>query len=75
MSALSAMKTRPPVDPQKLESRIEKLRDRLTVPHAESKRIAAKRLATERKLNELGRQLAELKRDLAEVSTSPGRSK
>jgi hypothetical protein len=68
MTALSVMKTRPPFDPQKLESKLEKLRDRLAAAQAESKRIAAKRITTERKLEDLGRQLAELKRDLAAVN-------
>jgi septal ring factor EnvC (AmiA/AmiB activator) len=56
------------VDPQKLETEIEKLRHRLAAAEAESKRIAAKRITTERKLEDLGKQLADLKRDLAEVT-------
>ena len=54
-------------DSQKLESKLENLNARLAAAEAESKRVAAQRIANEKRLNELGRQLAGLKRDLADV--------
>jgi septal ring factor EnvC (AmiA/AmiB activator) len=62
------------VDPEKLETEIEKLRSRLAAAEAESKRIAAKRITTERKLEDLGKQLADLKRDLAQVTGENARN-
>ena len=67
------MKTRP-INPQKLENKLEQLQARLAAAHAESKRIAVNRTASERKLDELGRQVAELKRDLAERVVSSSRT-
>ena len=59
-----------PTDRAKLESKLEQLQNRISAAEAETKRVAAKRIATERKLTDLGRQLAGLKRDLTEIVTS-----
>lgn len=56
-----------PGEVAKVDPKLEKLRERLAAAEAESKRVAAKRAGTGRKLDDLGRQLAGLKSDLAKV--------
>jgi hypothetical protein len=55
-------------DREKLASKLDLLSERLAAAQADTKRVAAKRIATERRLAELGRQVAGLKRDLAEIA-------
>jgi hypothetical protein len=59
---------------QKLESRLEQVRKRLAAAQADMQRIAANRISSENKLAELGQQVAELKRDLMEISRQNGAS-
>jgi septal ring factor EnvC (AmiA/AmiB activator) len=61
------------IDRQKLVSKLDQLQDRVSAAEAETKRVAAKRIATERKLTDLGRQLAGLKRNLTEIMMDNGR--
>lgn len=59
----------------KVAQEIEVLGKRLEAARAESRRIAANRGTTERKLDGIGRQIAELKSELAVLAAERARQK
>jgi hypothetical protein len=53
---------------RKLAAEVAKLSDRIAAAEADSARVAGNRITTQRRLAELGEQVARLKRDLADVA-------
>ena len=62
-------------DSRHLATRLEKLELRLTEARGQAARVAATRAATKRKLDSIGKNLAELKSQLATLATERAKSK
>jgi hypothetical protein len=61
-----------PADKQKLNAELDQLAARLEAVRVEAKRVTAKREATERRLDEIGRQISGLKTELeAQAAEKP----
>jgi hypothetical protein len=68
------MKSRSP-KPQQLATKLEKLEFRLDEARTAAARMAESKAATERKLDVIGQNLADLKRQLAIVAAAKARTK
>jgi len=66
------MKTREP-NRLKLHARLDALTERLAEARAESKRVAAGRVASEKKIADIGRHLASLKAELGKLAAEKRR--